>query len=162
VRNKMSGARLKICGSNMPESVRELCARYDDIEAVGFVADLAEVFNSCRLSVAPLRFGAGLKGKLATSFGYGVPCVTTAIAVEGMSPEYLAECKLQGDTPEQLAGLIVKYYNSPDDWERVSQASLRYVERHFSYGVIKGTVAAMLQQLEQGELKETRQQIAVA
>lgn len=162
VREKMSGARLKICGSNMPESVRELCARYDDIEAVGFVADLAEVFNSCRLSVAPLRFGAGLKGKLATSFGYGVPCVTTAVAVEGMSPESLAECRLQGDTPEQLADLIVKYYSSPSDWERVSQASLKYVDRHFSYRVIKQTVEAMLQQLEHGAPKETPKQAAVA
>lgn len=162
VRNKMSGARLKICGSNMPESVRELCARYEDIDAVGFVADLADVFNSCRLSIAPLRFGAGLKGKLATSFGYGVPCVTTAVAVEGMSPEFLADCRLQGDTPEQLADLIVKYYNSPDDWERVSQASIKYVERHFSYGVIKGTVEAMLRRLEEGTTKETLQHAAVA
>jgi GT2 family glycosyltransferase len=148
VRTKLRGAKLKICGSNMPQKLRELCAPHDDIEAVGFIADLADVFDNCRLSIAPLRFGAGLKGKLATSFGYGVPCIATGVAVEGMSPEYLEACRLQGDTPEALADLIVRYYASEADWMRVSEASLKYVERHFSYGVIKGRVKTIIDRLE--------------
>lgn len=156
VRTKLRGAKLKICGSNMPDRLRELCAGHDDIEAVGFIADLSDVFDRCRLSVAPLRFGAGLKGKLATSFGYGVPCVATGVAVEGMSPDHLANCKLQGDTPEALASLIAQYYTSEADWLRVSDASLTYVERHFSYGVIKDKVKDILDGLEQADAARAR------
>lgn len=148
VRTKLRGAKLKICGSNMPDQLRQLCAAHDDIEAAGFIADLGDVFDRCRLSVAPLRFGAGLKGKLATSYGYGVPCIATGVAVEGMSEDHLAGCRLQGDTPEELASLIAHFYANEADWLRVSEASLNYVERHFSYGVIKDRVKAIIDTLD--------------
>ncbi len=148
VRTRLRGAKLKICGSNMPDRLRQLCAAHDDIEAVGFIADLGDVFDRCRLSVAPLRFGAGLKGKLATSFGYGVPCIATGVAVEGMSLDHLAGCRLQADTPEEIASLIAHFYANEADWLRVSEASLNYVERHFSYGVIKDRVQTIIETLE--------------
>ncbi|MGE0054348.1 MAG: glycosyltransferase [Hyphomicrobium sp.] len=151
VRARNVNARLRICGSNMPDSVRDLCADDPDIEAVGFIANLGEVFDHCRLSVAPLRFGAGLKGKLATSFGYGVPCVATGVAIEGMSTEGLEPCRLQGETAEEIADLIAHYYRSEQDWERASQASLAYVERQFSFGVVRDKVSAILDSL--GEKK---------
>lgn len=156
VRTKLRGAKLKICGSNMPDRLRQLCAGHDDIEAVGFIADLGDVFDRCRLSIAPLRFGAGLKGKLATSFGYGVPCIATGVAVEGMSLDHLAGCRLQGDTPEELASLIAHYYASEADWLRVSEASLNYVERHFSYGVIKDRVTSIIDALEPAHTSPVR------
>ena len=106
------------------------------------------MFDYCRLSIAPLRYGAGLKGKLATSFGYGVPCVTTGVAVEGMSEEGLTPCRLQGETAEELADLIAKYYLSEEDWERASQASLAYVNQHFSFGVVRDKVAEILADID--------------
>lgn len=147
VRQRKVNARLKICGSNMPDAVRKLCAQETDIEAVGFVADLGEVFDHCRLSVAPLRFGAGLKGKLATSFGYGVPCVATRVAIEGMSADGLEPCRLQGETAEELADLIAHYYRSEQDWERVSRASLAYAEQQFSFNVVRETVSKIMKDL---------------
>ena len=148
MRARNVNARLRICGSNMPDSVRDLCADDPDIEAVGFIANLGEVFDHCRLSVAPLRFGAGLKGKLATSFGYGVPCVATGVAIEGMSTEGLEPCRLQGETAEEIADLIAHYYRSEQDWERASQASLAYVEQQFSFGVVRDKVSAILDSLD--------------
>lgn len=147
VRQRKVNARLRICGSNMPDAVRKLCAQETDIEAVGFVADLGEVFDHCRLSVAPLRFGAGLKGKLATSFGYGVPCVATRVAIEGMSEDGLEPCRLQGETAEELADLIAHYYRSEQDWERASRASLAYVEQQFSFNVVRETVSKIMKDL---------------
>ncbi|MBL8882208.1 MAG: glycosyltransferase [Hyphomicrobium sp.] len=147
VRNHKVNARLRICGSNMPDAVRRLCAQDPDIEAVGFVADLGEVFDHCRLSVAPLRFGAGLKGKLATSFGYGVPCIATRVAIEGMSADGLEPCRLQGETAEELADLIAHYYRSEQDWERASRASLAYVEQQFSFNVVRETVSKIMKDL---------------
>ncbi len=147
VRQHKVNARLRICGSNMPDAVRRLCAQEADIEAVGFVADLGEVFDHCRLSVAPLRFGAGLKGKLATSFGYGVPCIATRVAIEGMSEDGLEPCRLQGETAEELADLIAHYYRTEQDWERASRASLAYVEQQFSFNVVRETVSKIMKDL---------------
>lgn len=147
VRQRKVNARLRICGSNMPDAVRRLCTQEPDIEAVGFVADLGEVFDHCRLSVAPLRFGAGLKGKLATSFGYGVPCIATRVAIEGMSEDGLEPCRLQGDTAEELANLIAHYYRSEQDWERASRASLAYVEQQFSFNVVREKVSKIMKDL---------------
>lgn len=48
----------------------------------GFMADLEEFFSEIRLSVAPLRYGASLKGKVITNLSYGVPVVATTVAVE--------------------------------------------------------------------------------
>ena len=147
VRQRKVNARLRICGSNMPDAVRRLCMQEPDIEAVGFVADLGEVFDHCRLSVAPLRFGAGLKGKLATSFGYGVPCIATRVAIEGMSEDGLEPCRLQGETAEDLADLIAHYYRSEQDWERASRASLAYVEQQFSFNVVREKVSKIMNDL---------------
>ncbi len=54
------------------------------VKVLGYLADLSRLLNGLRLTVAPLRFGAGLKGKVLTSFAAGVPCVMTGIAAEGM------------------------------------------------------------------------------
>jgi Glycosyl transferases group 1 len=54
------------------------------IAFAGKVPDLATVFDQVRLTVAPLRFGAGIKGKVLESFAAELPCVMTSVAVEGL------------------------------------------------------------------------------
>ena len=65
-----------LVGSDMPEAVRRLAR--PGVLALGQVADLGEVFDRVRLTVAPLRYGAGVKGKVLDSFAAGVPCVMIA------------------------------------------------------------------------------------
>ena len=65
----------------LPSSIRALASA--NVEVLGWVADLDALFGQVRLSVAPLRYGAGFKGKVATSLAHGVPVVGTAIALEG-------------------------------------------------------------------------------
>jgi glycosyltransferase involved in cell wall biosynthesis len=55
-----------------------------NVKVIGHVKDLAECFGHTRISVAPLRYGAGLKGKVAMAMSYGVPVVGTSCAAEGM------------------------------------------------------------------------------
>ena len=144
--------RLNICGSNMPPQIEQMCRDVHGVDAVGYVADLAAVFNQCRLSIAPLRYGAGLKGKLATSFGYGVPGIATPVALEGMSADGLDDCRLEGRSAKELADLVVKYYASESEWQRASDASLAYVQRHFSFDVVREKVAAVLKALDERPL----------
>ena len=74
---------------------------------LGFQKDIAPYFNACRLMVAPLRFGAGIKGKLGTSFSYGLPVVATSIAAEGMYLEHGREV-LIADDPQEFADAVAR------------------------------------------------------
>jgi GT2 family glycosyltransferase len=121
--------RFIIVGSNMPIDIKSL--RNDQIIARGYVEDLAEVFLTARVSVAPLRFGAGLKGKVASSLGYGVPCVTTSIGVEGSGLVDQVNI-LVGDTPHDLASHILRVYNDRQLWTELSQNGLSFFRDNYS------------------------------
>ena len=130
VRAQVPGLRFRVIGSHPTPEVRALAA-LDGVEVVGPVPDLAPYFESCRLSVAPLRYGAGIKGKVVTSLSFGVPCVLTPVAAEGMG---LADGReaLVADGPEAFAEAVVRLYADEPLWRRVSQASLDFVETHYS------------------------------
>ncbi len=79
------------------------------LQMVGPLDDLASLFNTVRLTVAPLRFGAGLKGKVLASLAAGVPCVMTPVAAEGLElAGPLAELVVEG--AEALAARIVRLH----------------------------------------------------
>ncbi|MGE0682348.1 MAG: glycosyltransferase, partial [Candidatus Binatia bacterium] len=81
VQQLLPEVRLHIYGSAIPASLIELAS--DRVVIGGHVADLAVAFDRHRVSIAPLRFGAGFKGKLAASLAHGVPSVVTPIGAEG-------------------------------------------------------------------------------
>ena len=74
--------RFLVVGSDPLPEIVELADV--SLHILGYVPELDELFNTCRLSVAPLRFGAGVKGKVNQSLAYGLPVVATTIAAEGM------------------------------------------------------------------------------
>ena len=76
-------ARLYVVGSHMTPEVRAL-GEAPGVQVVGFVEDLEAFLARRRVSVAPLRYGAGAKGKVAGSLAHGLPTVCTPIAAEGM------------------------------------------------------------------------------
>ena len=82
VRKRLPGVVTTIVGSKVPETIRALAA--DDLAVVGWVPDVAPYFEGCRVSIAPLRYGAGVKGKVNLAMSYGLPVVATAPSVEGM------------------------------------------------------------------------------
>ncbi len=76
-------AELLLVGAQMPAEVERLDA-LEGVRAIGYVKDLTSLFNSIRLTVAPLRYGAGAKGKVISSLCHGVPVVASTVAAEGM------------------------------------------------------------------------------
>lgn len=82
LQERLPEVRFLIYGSNLPASFDRLAS--DRVILKGFVRDVAEVFSNCRVFVVPLRFGAGVKGKVMDSIAAGVPAVLSPIAVEGI------------------------------------------------------------------------------
>src|SRR6202030_1008017 len=94
-----------LVGSHMPEEVTALAAK--DIVPLGYMPSLDSVFARIRLTIAPLRYGAGLKGKVLESLAAGVPCVMTTVAAEGLDlPRKLQV--LVADEPAEIAARIAK------------------------------------------------------
>lgn len=113
-----------LVGSNMPDVLRNL--QRHDVEPVGHVERLSAVFDRVRLTVAPLSFGAGVKGKVLDSLAAGVPCVCTPAAAEGMDlPQALLD--LVGSTPVDLARSIRALHNDEALNRACSEAGLAYI-----------------------------------
>ena len=129
VRQALPDVITTIVGSNMPDEVKQLAQEGLDIR--GYVPDTAPLLRSARVSIAPLRYGAGVKGKINEAMNYGVPVVATACAVEGMKlhPE---EGALVADEAEAFAAAIVRLHLDADLWLRLSLAGIANVDEHFS------------------------------
>jgi O-antigen biosynthesis protein len=118
-----------LVGSDMPDEIRRLCD--DRVVAVGHVADLAEVFDQVRLTVAPLAYGAGVKGKVLESLAAGIPCVCTPIAAEGLDlPETFRTCIADGATA--LADTMRYLHDNEAANENCARAGIDYVAAEFS------------------------------
>ncbi len=133
-----------IAGSNVPNKISSLAT--NDIVVKGYVSDLSELFGSCRLSVAPLRYGAGMKGKVISSLCHGVPCIATSMAVEG-SELIPGEHILVEDDPQKMANLIYRVYDDKALWERLSSAGLNFCNENCSIESIKKKLNYVLSSL---------------
>ncbi len=145
VRKRLPHARLKLAGSGMPNGLRDFAS--EGVEIVGWVEDLADLFGSVRLSVAPLRFGAGFKGKVATSLAHGLPVVGSSISLEGTG---LVEGDgiFVGDTPAAFADAIVRLHEDAALWHDQSARALDRVAALYSPDAARAIWQRMLAALD--------------
>jgi GT2 family glycosyltransferase len=130
---------LRIAGSRMTPEIAAL--EQPGVRILGHVDDLRAFFESLRVFVAPIRFGAGVKGKVAASFAAGVPVVGTTLAVEGMGLE-TGEGALVADDPEAIARAIVRVHREEALWTQLSRSALARAQREYSMEAGDRTVAA--------------------
>jgi GT2 family glycosyltransferase len=123
-------AKFFIVGPDAPESVRRLAS--EDIVVTGHLPVLDDLLDNCRLAVAPLRYGAGIKGKLVMSLANGLPSVASSIAVEGMRLAH-EEQVLVADDPQGFAAEIVRLYGDRELWHRIQEEGYSFVEEHYSW-----------------------------
>jgi GT2 family glycosyltransferase len=109
-----------LLGSNPPDRVWNL-ARDRRVHVTGFIHDVGPYFEAARVFVAPLRYGAGLKGKVGQSLEYGLPLVTTSIGAEGF--DFVdGKDALIADLPEAFAAAVKRLYSDRVLWSRMSGA----------------------------------------
>lgn len=134
VLKKIPTIKFFIVGSNPPQEITALSS--DNIVVLGFVPDITDVMSQARISINPLRFGAGIKGKLITCMSYGLPCIGTSIATEGMSLTHEKNI-LIADTPSAFSDCIINLYSNSSLWEKLSNEGLAFVQQNFSLNVAK-------------------------
>ena len=127
-------------GSDMPDS---LCAaERPGVRMLGQVPDLASLFGQVRLTVAPLAFGAGVKGKVLDSLAAGLPCACTPIAAEGLDlPQSLSE--LVAETPAALAEVILRLHEDAGFNALCSEAGLSFIADNWSQSRLDALMQAV-------------------
>jgi hypothetical protein len=131
-----------LVGTDMPRAVRRLAR--PGIVAVGRVDDLGTaVFDRVRLTVAPLRYGAGINGKVLASLAAGVPCAMSPVAAEGM-PLCGTLGKLVGSDPDALAALICRLHDDRMANAGAADAGLAMIGRHFSAATVTASLQAAI------------------
>jgi GT2 family glycosyltransferase/glycosyltransferase involved in cell wall biosynthesis len=141
IRLRLPGVRLVVVGSHVTERVQALAAQ--DIEVRGFVPDVVPVFDVSRLSVAPLRYGAGVKGKITQSLAWGVPVVTTPVGAEGMELRHGVHAMV-AETPEAFAKCVHEVYTNEATWNRLSQGGREHVRTSMGYEAVRDTIKELL------------------
>ena len=129
IRQQLPDVRFHLIGSKAPDKVRALHG--NGVEFHGFVKDLQPYLDGCRLAVAPLRYGAGVKGKVNLSMSRGQPVVATPMAVEGLYARD-GEDVLIADSAREFAAAVIRLYRDEALWNRLSEAGQENVRRHFS------------------------------
>jgi len=130
-----------IVGSNMPNGWQAITDPH--IHLHGFVADLSPLYEKVRLAVAPLRYGAGVKGKVNQAMAHCVPVVATTMAVEGM---YLVDGRdvLVADTAEDFARAVVRLHTDEALWQDIADGGLRNIKQHFSIAAVEAKLLTAL------------------
>ncbi|MCR6476969.1 glycosyltransferase family 4 protein [Variovorax sp. ZS18.2.2] len=135
VRRAEPHAVLRIAGSNPTDEVLALGAQ-PGVEVLGFVSDIAAELDRHRISIAPLRWGAGAKGKVGQALMHGLPVVATTVGAEGMSLQDGTHI-LVADDEEAFAACVIQLLRDDALWSRLSANARKHMENSFSTAVIK-------------------------
>jgi len=130
IKKQLPKAELHIYGAYASQKVNQLQNNKDGFLIKGFSNDVNEVMQNAKICLAPLRFGAGLKGKLIDAMQNGTPCVMTTIAAEGMFGNSQPNGFIT-DSPEDFANKAVKLYKSEFDWKTYQNNGLAIINKRF-------------------------------
>ena len=131
-----------LVGSRMPESLKRLSA--PGILPMGHVPDLSTIYERVRVVVAPLRYGAGVKGMVLECLAAGVPCVMSPIAAEGIPlPDSLA-CAICADAA-QMAAQILRLHENEAESQAALQAGLAFIAAGYSEEVVVARLRAAIE-----------------
>ena len=142
VRARLPEVVFHCIGSHVPDRIAAL-AQHDGVIVHGHLPDIAPYMDGARIGLAPLRYGAGVKGKINLSMAHGQPVVATTCAVEGMHLRDGVDV-LVADDAEGFAAAVVRLYQDGALWQQLSANGLDNVARHFSLDAGREVVRRVL------------------
>ena len=148
---KQPDVKLHIIGSKAGDAVYDLARRNSQVVVHGFVEDLTPFYNTSRVSIAPLRYGAGVKGKVTQALARGLPVVGTSVAIEGMPGDTKAY-SIQVDNPQDFANGVSTLLTDSVEWQKQRDAGLNAIEEYFSFAAIRSQLEELLQ-LKPGKVR---------
>ena len=133
IRKQLPDANLNIYGSYISQQYMEMHDEKTGFMVNGRAKNALEVLGNARVCLAPIRFGAGLKGKLAEAMLVGTPSVTTSVGAEAMHGS-LEWSGYIADEPEKFAAAAVKLYSEKVKWQKAQENGITIINQLFSTG----------------------------
>lgn len=147
IRKKLPNAEMHIYGAYPPPKANQLHSPKNGFLIKGWTKDAKKVMKNARICLAPLRFGAGIKGKLAESMLCGTPNITTAIGSEGMIDDpKLWNGSIQ-ETPDLLAHKAIHLYQNKKDWEQAQQKGVEIINSRFDKNRFHKTIVTVIEKI---------------
>ena len=121
-----------VVGSKVTDEIKALEQPGNGIVIKGFVSEeeLAELYRTSRIVVVPLRYGAGVKGKVIEALYNGAPIVTTSIGAEGIPSA--GDVMMIQDMPQSFADAVVTLYQNPDECCHMCHRTQEYIKKYYS------------------------------
>jgi glycosyltransferase involved in cell wall biosynthesis len=155
IRKQLPQVSMKIYGAYASQKVVQLHKPTENFLVLGRAENAAEVVRNAKVVLAPLRFGAGAKGKLIEAMQCGTPSVTTAIGAESMNGD-LPWNGIIADHPEAIAAAAVALYNDQNLWEQSQQNGIVIVNGRYSESLFGAAFIARIRDV-QNTLQQHRQ-----
>ena len=147
IRKELPNAELHIYGAYAPQQIVELHNDKEGFLIKGWAEDVASVMSKAKVCLSPLRFGAGLKGKLFDAMVYGTPSVTTSIGAEGMNGE-LSFSGLVCNDENDIIRASVELYANKNKWTQAQQRGFRIIDKRFRRELFSEEFKNMIIQLQ--------------
>jgi glycosyltransferase involved in cell wall biosynthesis len=129
IREQLPNAQVRNYGAYAPRQIQTLHNPKIGFHCMGWIPDLDTAMQSARICLAPLRFGAGLKGKIIIALQNGTPVVTTGIGAEGFTDLHPEGAILE--TPEAFANSAVAIYKDQGSWEKTVTNGFNMLDQQF-------------------------------
>lgn len=134
--------KLSVVGSNMPGEIESFAC--DNILIHGYVEKITPLLRSAKINIAPLRYGAGIKGKIGGAMAVGLPTVATSCAAEGMGLNDGINIVL-ADEPKKFAEMLSGLYCDEKSWNNISLNGVEFAEREWGAEALFGNINRLLE-----------------
>jgi len=145
---EMPEAKLNIYGGNLPEKIHQLHNEKEGFLIKGWAEDAHQVISNARIALAPLRFGAGHKGKLLDAMLCGTPSITTTIGAEAMHETTDWNGHIC-DEPNVIAKAAIASYQNKSDWQEYQKNGLKLIEQIFEKSKLEKRLKSKLDELQE-------------
>lgn len=152
IHKQLPNAELHIYGAYPPPKATALHNTKEGFLVKGWAPDAFEVLRQGKVNLAPLRFGAGIKGKLADGMLCGIPSVTTSVGAEAMTANLPWGGDISDD-PQEFASTAIQLYQSAESWQKAQQQGFAIAQKLFDK---KRIGEALIKRIE--ELKDNLQE----
>jgi len=130
IHKEVPEAKIHVYGGNLPEKINQLNNRKEGFLIHGWVEDATTAMSNSKVLLAPLRFGAGQKGKLLEAMRCGTPSVTTVIGAEGMHNNLDWNGTICNN-PKQFANAAIEIYQNKTTFKLFQQNGLKILDQNF-------------------------------
>ena len=147
IKKELPKTELHIYGAYAPQQILELHSKKEGFLIKGWIANVSEVIKNARVCLAPLRFGAGLKGKFIDAMKNGTPAVTTSIGSEGISGDFSFSGTIVDDA-EGIVNASIALHNNKENWLTAQHNGMIILNQRFNYNLYSGKFINQLIQLQ--------------